>query len=162
MSQHLLCKSRIYSIVSYYLNIPGRLRLVLGCVLMKKQRRLCPIQPQSSPRACSWSAGVGRAHPSHWSFGACGWGGMIGGQLEPWPARLGLCGNPVPKHHSKEKDGMTHLFRWILHTQDTAWGLLPGGRAEAESHRIIFLEWYFMLWACLNPASYLSQKCPFL
>lgn len=62
MSQHLLCKSRIYSIVSYYLNIPGRLRLVLGCVLMKKQRRLCPIQPQSSPRACSWSAGVGRAH----------------------------------------------------------------------------------------------------
>lgn len=162
MSQHLLCESRTCSTASYHLNIPGRLMLVLDCVFMNRaERELCPVQPQSSPSACSWSVGVGGAHPFHWSFGEGGWGGMIGGQLQPWPACLGLRGNPVPKHHSKEKDGKTRLFRQMLRRKGTAWCLLPDGKAEAESHGIIFLEWYFTPGAWLNAASYLIQKCLF-
>lgn len=61
MSRYLLCKSCIRSIASSQLSIPGRLMLALGCVLMNRPERggLCPVQPQSSPGARSWSAGVG-------------------------------------------------------------------------------------------------------
>lgn len=85
MSQHLLCKSHTCLIASYHLNIPGRLMLVLDCVFRNRAERgeLCPVQPQSSPSSCSWSAGVGGAHPFHWCFGECGWGGMMEGSCSP-------------------------------------------------------------------------------
>lgn len=130
MSQHLLCKSHICLIASYYQNVPGRLMLVLGWVLISKQRRgglfLFSLK---APQCLQLVAGAGGARPSQRSFGEGGWGGMIGGQLELWPACLGLCGNSASIHHGKEKEGMTRLFRQMLHTWGTAWCLLPAGKS---------------------------------
>lgn len=159
MSQHLLCRSRICLSCIFLPERSWKVDACLGLCAYDQTERLCPMHPQSSPALClQLVSGCRRSTPIPLVLGACGWGGMIGGQLEPWPACLDLWGNTVPKHHSKEKDGMTHLFQHILHTQGTALYLLAEGRAEAESHRITFLEWYFTPWAWLSAASYLSQK----
>lgn len=139
MSQHLLCKSHICSIASYSLNVPGRLVLVLGCVLMSKQREgLCPVQPQSSPvpaagRGCRGSTPFPPVLWSRWMV-KNGW--RAAGALACMP---GFVWESCPKtRQGKGRDDMPFLTD-APHVGHSLVSVAFG----QESHRIISLERYF-------------------
>lgn len=65
MLRHLLCKSCTCWIASYWPNIPGRLKLGLGCMLVKGPEReeSCPLFSHRAPRCLQPVPTCGQGRP---------------------------------------------------------------------------------------------------